>query len=246
LNLPHDYLVASYNDIQSTKALLSTELAAIVIEPMQAAGGMIPASREFLAFLREAATDIGAVLIFDEVVTSRLSFGGLQEYHGIYPDMTTLGKWIGGGLPIGAFGGRNDIMALLDPRTKSADGGLTHPGTFNNNVFSMIAGAAACEALTAEKIQHINTLAENLRSQMRALLQDRREERIQLTGFGSLTGLKFLGPDSETLRDLFFFHMLKEGIYVGKRGFLNLSIIHEQRHIDQLVAATEKFVKTYI
>jgi glutamate-1-semialdehyde 2,1-aminomutase len=242
LNLPHDYAIAKYDDIESTRILLSTDLAAIIVEPMQAAGGMIPCSRDFLAFLRQGATDTGAVLIFDEVVTSRLHFGGLQEYHGIYPDMTTLGKWIGGGFPIGAFGGRADIMTKLDPRTKPADGGLSHPGTFNNNVFSMAAGAAACKALTAEKIQLINALGENLRRKIRALLQDCDEDNIQISGFGSLTGLKFLGPNSETLKDLFFFHMLKEGIYVGRRGFLNLSIIHEQRHIDQLVTAIRKFL----
>lgn len=246
LNLPHHFVIGEYDDIESTKKLLSSDLAAIIVEPMQAAGGMIPASKEFLAFLRQAADDTGAVLIFDEVVTSRLHFGGLQEYHDIYPDMTTLGKWIGGGFSFGAFGGRDEIMAKLDPRTSREVGGVSHPGTFNNNVFSMAAGAAACKLLTSEKIQDMNTLGEGLRSQLRELLQARGIDSIEVTGFGSLTGLQFRGPDLATLRDIFFFHMLKEGIYVGRRGFLNLSIVHEQRHVDQVVAAAKKFVASFL
>jgi glutamate-1-semialdehyde 2,1-aminomutase len=239
-------VLADYNDIESTKRFLTRDVAAIIVEPMQAAGGMIPADRDFLAFLRQGATDTGAVLIFDEVVTSRLHFGGLQMYHGISPDITTLGKWIGGGFSFGAFGGRDEIMARLDPRTKPADGGVSHPGTFNNNVFSMAAGAAACRVLTAKAIQRINELGEILRSRIRALLHNQDVAILQLSGFGSLTGLHFSGPDSATLRDLFFFHMLHQGIYVGKRGFLNLTVVHEQRHVDQVVAATAKFINLYL
>ncbi|KAK6382393.1 hypothetical protein LTS17_004280 [Exophiala oligosperma] len=255
LNLPHDYILANYNDIQSVNAQISSEsrsdsLAAILVEPMQAAGGMIPATKEFLAFLRRTADDTGAVLIFDEVVTSRLHFGGMQEYHGVYPDMTTLGKWIGGGFSFGAFGGREDIMTKLDPRTSPKEGGISHPGTFNNNVFSMAAGAAACTTLTAQKIQDVNVLGEDLRSRLRALLllQGPRANRmiLQVTGFGSLTGLHFSGPQAGTLRDVFFFHMLKRGIYVGKRGFLNLTIMHDQRHVDQVVDAAKEFAELYL
>jgi glutamate-1-semialdehyde 2,1-aminomutase len=90
LNLPHDFVIGIYNDIEKTRAVLSFDIGAIIVEPMQSAGGMRPASKEFLSFLRNAATTIGAVLIFDEVVTSRLDFSGMQGALDIIPDMTTL------------------------------------------------------------------------------------------------------------------------------------------------------------
>ena len=102
-----------------------------------AVAGCIPANPAFLQALRDAATRIGAVLIFDEVMTSRMSAGGVQARLGIIPDMTTLGKYIGGGMTFGAFGGRADIMDRYDPRRPDA---LPHAGTFNNNVLTMAAG----------------------------------------------------------------------------------------------------------
>src|SRR4029077_7783937 len=116
---PFAFLLADYNDIAGTRALVEPhkgDLAAILIEPMLGGSGCIPATREFLAALRALATEVGAVLIFDEVMTSRLAPGGLQEVHGITPDMTTLGKYVGGGMSFGAFGGRTDLMEWFDPR----------------------------------------------------------------------------------------------------------------------------------
>src|SRR5205814_6444359 len=124
--------IAEYNDIESTRALVAPhrdDLAAIMIEPMLGGSGCIPASREFLADLRALASETGAVLIFDEVMTSRLAPGGLQEVHGIRPDMTTLGKYVGGGMSFGEEIGRAHVMEWFDPRR--ADG-FQHAGTFNN------------------------------------------------------------------------------------------------------------------
>src|SRR5207245_2146518 len=106
-------------------------LAAIILEPMQGGAGCIPAELDFLRGLRDLASRHGIVLIFDEVMTSRLSPGGLQAATGVIPDMTTLGKYIGGGMSFGAFGGTAAIMALFDPRQPNF---LPHAGTFNNNV----------------------------------------------------------------------------------------------------------------
>ncbi|TVY69910.1 putative aminotransferase [Fusarium oxysporum f. sp. cubense] len=105
LNLPHDFIFGTYNNIEANQKHTSSDPAAIIVEPMLSAGGQIPVTREFLSFLRKTADVTGAVLIFDEVVTSRLHINGLQGFHKIMPDMTTLGKYIGGGLPFGAFGG---------------------------------------------------------------------------------------------------------------------------------------------
>ena len=140
INAPFDYLIGRYNDLDAVHDLVRPcrgELAAILVEPMQGTTGCIPAEREFLAGLRALADETGAILIFDEVMTSRLAPGGLQEAHGILPDMTTLGKYLGGGMSFGAFGGRAEIMERFDPRRPDA---FQHAGTFNNNVLTMNAG----------------------------------------------------------------------------------------------------------
>lgn len=147
-------------------------MAVIPVEPLQAAGGYISATREFLQFLRQAANDTGAILIFDEIVTSRLHTGELQEQHDVYPDMKTLGKYVGGGFSFGAWGGRKEIMRQLDPRLPVADGGLPHSGTFNNNIFSMMAGVEAGRLLTAERIACINVLGDRLRDGLSNLLRE--------------------------------------------------------------------------
>ncbi|MGN6319339.1 aspartate aminotransferase family protein, partial [Trinickia sp.] len=140
VNVPHDVLIASYNDLASVQVLFEShpdEVAAVVVEPMLGAAGCICGEREFLCGLGALASKYGTLLIFDEVMTSRLAPGGMQEVLGIEPDLTTLGKYIGGGSSFGAFGGRSDVMALFDPSRPDA---LPHAGTFNNNVASMAAG----------------------------------------------------------------------------------------------------------
>src|SRR5439155_4210485 len=126
--------LAEYHDIAGTRARAEQhgqDLAAILIEPMLGGGGCIPGEREFLADLRALADETGAILIFDEVMTSRLAPGGLQEAHGIRPDMTTLGKYVGSGMSFGAFGGKAEVMEWFDPRRKY---GFKNAGSFNNNV----------------------------------------------------------------------------------------------------------------
>ena len=142
VNVPHQFVLGVYNDSHEATRLIdahASDLAGILVEPMLGAGGCIPATREFLQCLRDGATRTGAVLIFDEVMTSRMSAGGRQAQLGIAPDMTTLGKYIGGGMSFGAFGGRSDLMQRYDPRDPKA---LPHGGTFNNNVLTMAAGCA--------------------------------------------------------------------------------------------------------
>lgn len=157
-------MIGTYNDIARTEQVLSAlspeSLAAILVEPMLGNAGAIPGSRPFLQFLRSYASSHGALLIFDEVMTSRLSYRGLGYRLGIKPDLMTLGKWLGGGMSFGAFGGRRDIMEMYDP-TKS--GGLAHAGTFNNNVISMAAGCAGCKVLDEETTNRLNDLGELLK-----------------------------------------------------------------------------------
>lgn len=137
LNLPIPTVTATYNDADGAAQTIKAhahELAAVIVEPMMGGGGCIPAERGFLVALRRACTEHNVILIFDEVMTSRLSTGGYQAMVGVTPDMTTLGKYLGGGMSFGAFGGRMDIMARFDPDRPDA---WPHAGTFNNNVLSM-------------------------------------------------------------------------------------------------------------
>ncbi|MBM3947481.1 MAG: aminotransferase class III-fold pyridoxal phosphate-dependent enzyme, partial [SAR202 cluster bacterium] len=115
-------VVLPFNDVAAARRLLMEhhgELAAVIVEPVLGNGGMIPATGEFLAMLRQVTSEHGILLVFDEVVTFQVARGGAQEHYGVTPDMTTLGKIIGGGMPVGAFGGRRDVMALYD---QSSDG----------------------------------------------------------------------------------------------------------------------------
>ena len=171
VNLPHEWVIGTYNDIAKTQDVLSTipadSLAAIIVEPMLGNAGAIPGSLPFLQFLRSYASSHDALLIFDEVMTSRLSYRGLGHKLGIRPDMMTLGKWVGGGMSFGAFGGRADIMALFDP---TKQGSLAHAGTFNNNVVSMAAGCAGCKVLDKETTARLNELGETLKEKVQAAI----------------------------------------------------------------------------
>ena len=156
LNLPHEFVIAPYNDMEATRTIVESlperTLAAILVEPMLGSGSCFPGEVGFLEMLRELANVHNALLIFDEVMTSRLSYHGYGHRVGVRPDLMTIGKWVGGGMSFGAFGGREDIMSMFDPRR----GKLDHAGTFNNNVMSMSAGIAGCKLLTGPVIDKLN------------------------------------------------------------------------------------------
>lgn len=241
LLLPHQYVYGTYNDVEATRQAMPSDLAAIIVEPMQGAGGFVMAERGYLQFLRDSANRLGALLIFDEVITSRLHYGGMQEYFGVYPDMTTLGKYVGGGFSFGAFGGRKDIMEKLDPRLSKEQGGISHSGTYNNNVFSMIAGVAAAKIITPENIAKCNQLGDRLRDGFRQILEERGIDYIQPIGFGSLVGIRIARPDAGVLRDLMFFCLLDRGVYMGKRGFMTLNLAHKASDIDLILDAIRSY-----
>ena len=182
MSIPFPYVFARYNDLEGTQALIERhahELAAIIIEPMMGAGGCIPAEPDFLAGLRDAATRHGIILIFDEVMTSRLSPGGLQARLGIIPDMTTFGKYLGGGMSFGAFGGRGSIMERFDPSRPDA---LPHSGTYNNNVLTMAAGVAGLSRVfTPEAADALTATGERFKARLNAIGL-RRGVPVQVTG----------------------------------------------------------------
>src|SRR5436853_371221 len=254
VNAPFDFLIAEYNDIEGTRALVMphhADLAAIMIEPMLGGSGCIPASREFLADLRALASETGAVLIFDEVMTSRLAPGGLQEVHGITPDMTTLGKYVGGGMSFGAFGGSAALMDWFDPRR--ADG-FQHAGTFNNNVLTMNAGLVGLtEVYTPERSRALNKFGDGVRERLNAVVR-RRGLAMQFTGLGSMIGVHMTdrpirsaaaaAKGNGALLELFYFDLVARGIWFAKRGMMALSIALDDADGDKLVAAVEEFADT--
>lgn len=131
-----DVLVVPYNNIDATKKIINEnrkEIAAVIVEPVMGYAGMIPAEKEFLEFLRKITVQNNIILVFDEIITFRLAPGGAQEIYGVKPDLTTFGKIIGGGLPIGAFGGRGDIMDIFSPKRENP---MHHSGTFNGNALT--------------------------------------------------------------------------------------------------------------
>jgi len=254
VNAPYEFLVAEYNDIAGTRALVAPHrdnLAAILVEPMLGGSGCIPATRDFLAELRALASETGAILIFDEVMTSRLAPGGLQEAHSILPDMTTLGKYVGGGMSFGAFGGKAALMEWFDPRKK---GGFQHAGTFNNNVLTMNAGhVGLTEVYTPERARALNAFGEDLRERLNAVAR-RRGLAMQFTGLGSMIGVHMTdrpicceadaAQGHAGLLDLFYFDLLARGVWIAKRGMMALSIALDEADATKLVAAVEEFTET--
>ena len=252
--VPFDFLVLPYNDEQTAREQIARhgpEIAAVLLEPMQGASGCIPGRLEFLQALRESATRVGALLIFDEVMTSRLAPHGLANKLGIRSDLTTLGKYIGGGMSFGAFGGRADVMALFDPRT----GPLAHSGTFNNNVLTMAAGHAGLTKLfTPEAAGALADRGEAMRARLNAMCAG-QGVAMQFTGIGSLMSAHFVGgevrstddlaPVDARLRQLLFFHLLSEGTYTSPRGFVVLSLPLTDADIDRYVAAIGCFIGEY-
>jgi len=255
VNVPHDFLLADYNQLSSVQKLFDEhpdKIAAVLVEPMQGASGCIVGQPEFLVGLRALCSAHGVVLIFDEVMTSRLAAGGAQETLGITADLTTLGKYLGGGLSFGAFGGRADIMAQFDPRNANA---APHAGTFNNNVLSMAAGLAGLSQLyTAAAAQQLNARGEALREQLNARCAE-NELALQFTGVGSVMNLHAgthairsiadLHKAHTLVKDLFFFHMVEHGIYLARRGLIVLSLPIEDAHIQHMLDAFEAFIKRY-
>jgi len=252
INAPFDYVMASYNDIDGTQSLIEThaaDLALVILEPMVGSGGCIAASHAFLHMIRAETSRVGALLVLDEVMTSRLAPGGLQSVSGVKPDLTTLGKYIGGGMSFGAFGGRAEIMDLFDPRRSDA---LPHAGTFNNNVLTMSAGLAGLtQVYTADAARALNARGDALRDRLNGLCR-KAGAPIQFTGIGSMLALHTTsGPirnaadaakSDQKLKELFFFDMLAHGIWLARRGMMTLCLPIGDTECDRLANAVEEFL----
>jgi glutamate-1-semialdehyde 2,1-aminomutase len=252
VNAPFDCVMGHFNDVEATRKLIAAnadELAAVILEPMLGGGGGISASPAFLAMLREETAKRGIVLIFDEVMTSRLHPGGLSAKLGIEPDLKTLGKYVGGGMSFGAFGGKQAIMALFDPTNPDA---LPHAGTFNNNTLTMNVGhVAMTEIYTPDACAALNARGDRLRDTLNDLFM-RYQVKMKAMGQGSMvvihpTAGEINAPHDiedtdKRLRQLLFLDLLEQGIYIAERGFMALSLVVTDADCDRLVKAVEGYI----
>lgn len=245
-NTLHSVLVIPYNDISGAERLFAErgdEIAAVIIEPIMGAGGMIPATHAFLDALRALTIEYDALLIFDEVMTFRLEAGGVQDYYRVRPDLTTFAKIIGGGFPVGAFGGRADIMEQFDPARPKP---LWQSGTFNGNAITMIAGAVAMEHYPAAEVARINALGDRLRDGINETLRLAEVDGVA-TGYGSFVGLHFAKEAPKNYRDAaradqqlkraVHLGLLNEGVFCAPRLMFCTSTAMDDGTIDEILAA---------
>ena len=241
-------VVVPYNDAAGATAILDrhgAELAAVIVEPILGSGGMIPADPEYLRALRAACDRHGSLLIFDEVISFRVARGGAQELYGIRPDLTTLGKVIGGGLPVAAFGGRADVMELLDPRRP---GFLPQAGTLNGHPLGMAAGVATLALLTPEVYAELDRRGERTREGLRALFAE-HEIPAQVTGVSSLMQIHFTPEPVRSSRDVqrtdarrrkeFVLGLCNHGVLLNSRGMAALSTPVGEAEIDEFLEAVD-------
>ena len=247
-----DTLTAVYNDIQSVEALFADhpqEIAAVIVEPVAANMGVVTPKEGFLQALRALCTKEGALLIFDEVITGfRLGLTGAQGYYGVTPDLTTFGKIIGAGMPVGAYGGRREIMELVSPV-----GSVYQAGTLSGNPVAMAAGICQLKLLQAhpEIYDRINQLGEQLRQGMQKLTE-RYELPCQVTGVGSLSCLFFTPEpvtDYATAKTAdtaafgrYFLSMMNRGCYFAPSQFeaIFLSNAHTEADIAETLYKMEQ------
>ena len=202
-----DTMICPYNEPELAESLINRhadELAAVIVEPVMGSMGMVPATSQFLQCLRDVTERHGIILIFDEVITLRLEPGGAQQSHGVIPDLTCMGKIIGGGLPVGGIGGRRDLMQLFSPE---AERPVMHASTFSGNALTMAAGYAAMSAFDANENQRINELGDLLREGFNQTFQ-KSGIKGQAIGSGSLTNILF--TDGEVTNARYFIDAMIE------------------------------------
>ena len=224
----------------------SDEIAALILEPMLGGLGMIPAAPAYLSELRSLCDEHEVLLIFDEVITLRLARGGIQEIEDVRPDLTAMGKIIGGGLPVGAFGGRAEILEQFNPERGDA---LMHASTFSGNALTMAAGLATLNALGPDELAHISALGERLRGGFDAAFASAGIAG-HMTGQGSLSHVHFGSErvtdartsvlafaQSQPLTPLLHLGMLRRGVFAGGRQMYSVSTAMGEAEIDRAVQA---------
>ncbi|MEI8191295.1 MAG: aspartate aminotransferase family protein [candidate division NC10 bacterium] len=244
-----DVVMLPFNNLPAVERILDRHpgtLAALIAEPILGSAGVIAPRPGFLQGLRDLTAKRGILLVFDEIISLRVALGGAQELYGVRPDLTTLGKIISGGMPIAAFGGREDIMALFDPR--QGPPAIPQSGTFNAAAVCCAAGVAGYGAITPAGLVHIDRLAEDLWTRANALFR-RLHVPAQMVGIGSLFNIHcteepivdyraVLRGDRKTLT-LLALALMNRGIFLAPRGMGCISSVMTPAEIDAFLAALE-------
>ena len=247
-SVERDVVVAPYNDLASTRKILtdySDELAAVIVEPLHRC---IPPVEGFLQGLREATTGLGIVLVFDEVVTGfRLALGGAQEYYGVSPDLVAYGKGLGGGFPIGAFGGRADVMEAVNEQRLPGPNYAWSASTTGGNPVSSAAALAAIDVYSESGVyDRLHAMGRRFREQLDQAL-DQAGETTQVLGDGPLAQAVFLDRPVQSHRDWLaadrdrgravMFELLRRGVFLNPMGTkLYLSLAHTESDLDEFTA----------
>ena len=257
-SLDADVVVCPYNAPEAAAALIAenaSSLAAVIVEPVLGSMGMIPATHEFLRALRDATSAHGVLLVFDEVITLRLALGGAQAICGVTPDLTAMGKIIGGGLPIGAIGGREALMRVFHPDERRP---VMHSSTFSGNPLSMVAGAATMNRVDASTVERLGVLGDRLRAGFDRAFE-RAGVRGRSTGAGSLANLHFTDAPPVDARDaldgmiaagpiggLLHLLMLERGVFGSSRLMYCTSAPMSEEDVDHAAQALEDALTTLV
>jgi glutamate-1-semialdehyde 2,1-aminomutase len=249
-----DVVVMPFNDLESVESALAKEkddVAAVIVDPMPNRAGLLAPKPGFLPGLREITRRLGMLLISDEVITFRLGYHGAQGVYGYEADLTTFGKVIGGGFPVGAVGGSAEVMSVFDPSQGKPR--MPHYGTFNANPVTMVAGVATLEQVTPEQLDHLNGLGERLRSRLNQLFQ-RKGFDGQVTGAGSLFRIMLTSKPLANYRDSLlprprkalyqdlFLGLMARGIAITDTGLGCLSTPMTTAETGRLVDAVEDWL----
>ena len=249
-----DVFIVPYNDLVAAEKIMKKyhkKIAAMILEPVMGSGGGVIATKEYLRGLRELTTKYNILLIFDEVITFRLSTGGIQKLYDITPDLTALGKTVGGGLPVGAFGGKHEIIDQFNPTKKEF---ITHSGTFSGNAMTMVAGKKAMELYNETEVKRLAKLGERLKKGLQGVL-DELGVRGQVCGIQSLLYVYLFDEPAVDGRQTVFkliptlnlskyltLALAINGIYAVSRGVTAfiLSTPMNEEVIDKIVARYKK------
>ncbi|UCD39701.1 MAG: glutamate-1-semialdehyde 2,1-aminomutase [Candidatus Bathyarchaeota archaeon] len=250
-----DTVVLPFNDVNGVEdAIKKEELAAVVVEPVLGAGGCIPARKEFLKALRQVCSENGTLLVFDEIITGfRLAPGGAQQFLGVLPDITVMGKILGGGFPVGAIGGPREIMDLMDPLLYARPNFSFHGGTFCANPVTMTAGLATLKTLeNGTIISDLNKRGAKLRQELASIFE-RKDVDVQVVGTSSLFHTHFTDEEIDNVHAVFradrdklaqyHTHLIANGVFFLPTKTGALSAAHTKTDLEELLIETEDYVR---
>jgi glutamate-1-semialdehyde 2,1-aminomutase len=240
-------MAVPFNDAEALRDAVEQageSLAAVILEPVLGSGGVVPPGAGYLELARSLTREAGALLVFDEVITFRLAPGGYQEIAGLEPDLTAFAKIIGGGFPVGAVGGRADVMEVFQPGTPRS---VMHSGTYNGNPITAVAGLAVLELLDAAAYKRLDRLGALLGSGLESAIE-RSGVGAQVTQVGSLANVHFTTApvrdfDSAQASDpvaaaAYHLGLLNRGVFIAPRGMMAVAAVADEADVETIVEAS--------